>query len=138
MVSLIAVWGSIAYQLVEAVDKTENEEIETTYPREIPKRSAEKFTFNDNVRDPFKYVNWTESKKQKPAQQSVLWVPPPFRLTGIVVKDKEKMAVLEGPDGTTYFVSEGETLNGVKLQKILQYTVTYKYLGQTKDWALAQ
>lgn len=139
MASLIAIWGSIAYQLVEAVGKSDNEEVETSHPNEALRPSKEKFTFEGNIRDPFRYVTRNESaRKPAPVQQSVMWVPPPFRLTGIVVKDKDKIAVLEGPDGATYFVSEGETLNGLKLLKILERSVTYKYLDQTRDWALAQ
>lgn len=139
MVSLIAIWGSIAYQLVEAVGKPDNEEVETSHPNEALSPSKEKFTFESNIRDPFRYVARNESpRKSALVQQSAQWVPPPFRLTGIIVNDKERMAVLEGPDGATYFVSEGETLNGVRLLKILERKVTYKYLDETKDWALAQ
>jgi len=136
---LVGIWSAIAYQVFEAVGFADDEGVETSAPKAAPQNAGERFTFEQDVRDPFQYVVRKERPKEvRQALREVLWVPPPFRLTGIVIKEKRKIAVLETADGATHFVAEGETLGGVTLLKILERTVTYKYLNQTKDWALAQ
>jgi Tfp pilus assembly protein PilP len=136
LVTLLGIWGTIVYQIINAVEADNSNEIMASPRERRTVQHKEDFEFDDRLKDPFKYAAPRVRKETVKTSAAQLWVPPPLKLTGIVTTGKKKVAVLEAPDGATYFVSEGESLNGVKMLKILDRSVRYEYQNQTRDWAL--
>ncbi|MEP0823642.1 MAG: hypothetical protein HRF44_12415 [Ignavibacterium sp.] len=135
-VTLVTIWGAIAYQIVTAVNTGDPEAMEVQTPVRTETPPAEAVVFDANVRNPFIIGVRPITRKKANASLPTPWVPPPLRLVGIVIKGRERMAVLEWPEGTTHFLAEGETLNGVKLLRILDREVEYQYQNKTKTLAL--
>lgn len=135
IVTFFGIWGSIAYQIVNALDSDDNQNLGQSRIRDgVTQQIKEPVKFDETVRDPFRYA--PIRKRSSIPRPSELWVPPPLRLTGIVVRPEKTVAVLESSDGATYFLSEGDTTSGVKLLKILDGKVRYRYRSKTSEWAL--
>lgn len=138
-VVLLGVWGSIVYQLVSDTNgkrdfRTDDKDLFMPAPND-----TQRFTYTADVRDPFQLIPPTQKKaavKKEAVIQPQLWVPPPFRLTGIVENNKKKTAILEGNDGTSYFLVAGDSVSGVKIVKIEKEKVEYDYANQEKEWVL--
>lgn len=133
--TLLAIWGSIGYQILSAVD-SEGSDLVVARVEPLPMEDKEENVDFNHVRDPFRYVVPKLRKDPVKSASVQIWVPPPLILTGIVTSGTKKVAVLESPDGATYFLSEGESINGVKMLTILERSVKYEYKKQTRDWAL--
>lgn len=136
---LVIVWGIIAYQVVAAIYFAGDEEVlgENVMVKSAGTRTAQ-FLYVENVRDPFRYfmpVKDTIKKSiLKPLQTTVL--PPPFRLTGIILNAKRRTAVIERQYGNVWFLQEKDTLNGLKVLKIKEKQVTYLYQKRKEVWNL--
>ena len=135
--AVLAIWGSIAHQVVEALGGGSEEsgsEI-SDVPRGTPMR--EKYQYRDDVRDPFQFfppARRGSARKSRPG--TPLWIPPPIKLTGLVGSGKRKTAIVESPDGATFFLAEGDTMHGIKILKINMDMVTYLYKQKRAHWLL--
>jgi hypothetical protein len=132
---LLGIWGAIVYQLFIAGNSGGSasglEEVNSKAGKNIPV----KYEYIANVRDPFGLI--VPAKKKTIPQkivQAPLWTPPPFKLTGIVLNDKKRTAMLESNDGSIYFLKEGDSLGSLKIQSIHQSMVAYSYLNGKGIW----
>ncbi len=135
---VLGIWGSIVYQLV--VDTGAGKGTQATdesSPSIVSGMNTYRYTAD--VRDPFQPLALTQ--KEVPVKRVVsapppLWVPPPFKLTGIIENRAKKTAVVEGSNGETYFLVEGDSVGGVKIVAIEKEKVAYRYANQEKEWMI--
>lgn len=137
---LVIIWGAIAYQIISALYQNDDEDTNiasTLSDTKDYKKSG--YVYVDDVRDPFKF-GYTIKKdtvhKNKKLNVALVWVPPPFRLTGILIDKQKKTVILEGNDGSVYFLQECDTLGGVKILGITEKEVKYYWQRQKGKWEL--
>ncbi|HOV98348.1 MAG TPA: hypothetical protein PK595_02110 [Bacteroidota bacterium] len=142
-VVLLIVWGAIGYQIITALSQKDDDEgtIATTFDVEKDFKKSS-YLYIDDVRDPFKFSSSVKaestSRVRKPAIASPINVPPPFRLTGIVLDKNKKTAMLEGYNGSVYFLHENDTIDGLKILKITENEVNYFWRKQKGKWELTE
>lgn len=140
LVVLVAgIWGTIAYQLYVSMTKDDGGDSAPTHRVESSSIAASApFVYAGNVRDPFRYVvvRRDTTKRANQAIPKKVWTPPPLKLNGILLAGKRRTAMLEGDDGTVFFLREGDTLRGVKLLNISDQTVGYVYQSKKVEWVL--
>jgi hypothetical protein len=141
MASLVVVWGSIVYQLIGALDD-ESSTADDLAPSHVT-LSADRpdFVFPDEIRNPFHY---RPPRPAKPVSETIspsvkkVWIPPSIKLTGIILTDTRRVAILEDTHGAVHFTSQGDTINGVKIILISNNLVHYEYKGKQSKWVLDQ
>ena len=138
---LIGVWGSIAYQLLGSSNSSEAEpNSDSALDRFSSQTTPIKYEYIANVRDPFSLpapIKKKEIHKNAIAPLQIPnWTPPPFKLTGIIINERKRTAMLENSDGLVYFLKEGDSIKGVRIQKIDQTNVSYVYLNGKGNWQL--
>ncbi len=142
LVLLAGVWGAVGYQIYSAASITESDDTqEFAFHTKSLDGNQGRFVYAADARDPFLFkarVVETLKKIDKPKVAPPAWVPPPFRLTGILVNAKRKTALLEEAGGATYFLKEGDSLRGVKIVTIGRDQVVYNYLGQKREWRVGE
>jgi hypothetical protein len=137
---VVGIWGSIAYQLYASISLTDEDgSVSSGLPSEQRQEPASTFVYLRDVRDPFRYttiarVNTARGSSHQTSRQ--VWVPPAVKLSGILTTGKRKIAMLEGSDGTVFFLGEGDTLRGVNLLKIKDQVVSYVYQKKKDEWSL--
>lgn len=101
-------------------------------------KETNRIEFREDVRDPFDFRTEVQRKSvaKKDTAVNAAWLDPPFKLVGIMQKDKLTTAVLQRDDGVTFFVRKGDTLGGVKILNLDRQTVEYVYRSQKKSWKL--
>ena len=138
-VLLTVVWGAVIYRVVEAVSQGDSEDVAAPESANAaPSKESRRIAFGEDVRDPFEFH--AEARKTVTARKDTAakpaWIEPPFKLVGIMQKDKLTTAVLQREDGVTFFVRKGDTLAGIKILSLDQQTVEYAYQNQKKSWRL--
>lgn len=139
MVLLFCIWGGVAYQVYDTVtrmDADESPEARNTAVR----RGREPYQYRADVPDPFRRQMAARSagasQKRTVKVPQPVWAPPPITLTGILMHPRKSTAVLLGPDGSTFFAGQGDTLLGTKILKIKQGVVAYVYNKKKAEWVL--
>lgn len=135
------VWGLIAYRIYKSVHQGDNV-VERGKPEFHPATAkGVRYIYRDDVRDPFQckmpHVRDTLAKKMNIARRTALpWSPPPVKVGGVLTSrdKKKKTIVLESAGGTTYFLNEGDTLQGIRILKILDTAVSYEYQDRRSQW----
>ncbi len=136
-VALVAIWGAIFYNIYDSISTGDSDVESVVGPASPQKISGERFVYTDDVRDPFRRTPLVERKMEpRPAITVPAWVPPPLRLSGILVSGKKHTAIVERGDGSTLFMKEGDTLSGVKILKITPAAVEYIFNKKKAEWAL--
>ena len=138
-ISLIAVWGSIGYQVLSGMSTGENES-DNADLNSFKNSNSIRYEYKEDVKDPFQLVP-SSSKKVVvktgvPRQDEQVWVPPPYRLSGIVADRKKRLAILESNDGGTVFLGEGDSLNGLMISKIEEKKVLFSYMKRNDSWKI--
>jgi len=137
---VLGIWGAIAYRIYASIVAGDSSGTSLHVPSEPDKnRPVEPYVYAKDVRDPFRYVlprRRDTSKLHAVTEPPVVWTPPPFRLTGILVAQKNKTVMLEGSNGSAFFLHEGDTLSGVRILKIKDKTVSYAYQKKKMEWVL--
>lgn len=141
LVLVLLVWGCVAYRIAVSMDGADmNERIPLRPTGAKQNRALNTYHFIEDVRDPFHYKmptrKDTSGSKSHSARPKIVWAPPPFKLNGILYAERKRTAMLEGPNGSIYFLREGDTLGGVKVLKIKSQSVTYSFEKKTTDWVL--
>ncbi len=136
---LLGIWGAIVYQLFISGNSSESKSgIDEINNNAGLQSNPIKYEYIANVRDPFSPVVSVKKKAilktVAPLSQMPIWSPPPYKLTGIVLNDKKKTAMLESADGSIYFLREGDSLGTLKIQSIHQTIVAYSYLNGKGVW----
>jgi hypothetical protein len=140
-VLVLAVWGMIARQILNAVTTEDSDDASSPRVESSSYTSIERFVYSDEARDPFHYITphvvlRKDTARKNGQKQFPVWTPPPLKLSGILLDKKKRTAMLEGNDGTILFVHEGDTLNGIRLVAIRQSSVTYLYRRKQKKLKL--
>ncbi len=140
-VLLTVVWGAVIYRVVEAVSQGDSGDVAVQEPaKTATSRDVNRVEFKEDIRDPFEFraeiIRKGAAKKDTTA--NAVWTEPPFKLVGIMQKDKLTTAVIQRNDGVTFFVRKGDTLAGMKIFSLDQQTVEYVYRGQRKEWKLGR
>jgi len=137
---LAAIWGEVGYRLIwgeGTADEGSASESIINSPR--ANKANSKYSFIADVRDPFSYrdENVDASRKSvKPAAR--IWVPPPLRLEGVIIKHGKRTAIIESSDGKTFFKSPGDTLYGVKLLSVESERVRFRYEKKDTSWVVGK
>ena len=139
-VLVLAIWGTIIYRIVDAVSEGDSEEV--IIPQSgtsSSEKAGERFVYKDDVRDPFQFRSESSRKPVAAKDTTVtpIWTEPPFKLVGIMQKERLATAVLQRDDGATFFVRKGDTLGGLKILNIDQKRVEYLYRAQKRSWNIA-
>jgi hypothetical protein len=96
------------------------------------------FKYLVGTRDPFSQIKEESPRKLKPAgPPPPAWAPPPLHLVGITISPKKRIATVEDELGGTHFLTEGDTLSGVRVLRIHDQSVSYRYRSRTTEWVLA-
>ena len=139
-VLVIAIWGAIAYQVYASMAGADEEaQVRLSVPGSETGEQANDYVYLADVRDPFRFVvaaRKDTAKKTAAAAQKPVWTPPPMKLTGILRTGKRKTVMLEGNDGSVFFLHEGDTLKGIKLLKIGDLAVSYLYQKKKDEWVM--
>ena len=141
IVALTSIWGIIFYKIIFGVNAGESAEIQTEFARWNNSQSHH-YEYKEDVRDPFQLVTPGLKKNiiklviANLTRTETPWLPPPFRLNGIVLNQKKKVAALEGNDGSMYFISEGDSINGLKIVQISEKRVEYQYSNKVNYWSI--
>jgi hypothetical protein len=138
-VLVTVIWGVVIYRIVEAVSQGDSGDVTALGPTSVaPSKEGSRVDFKDDVRDPFEFRADVPKKSiaKKDTTANAAWTEPPFKLVGIMQKDKLTTAVLQRNDGATFFVRKGDTLSGVKILSLDQQMVEYTYRSQKKTWKL--
>lgn len=137
VILLVAIWGTIGYRVITGVSSVGSEEGGADVGM-YGNSGSVRYEYKDDVKDPFQLlpVVKKENTAAKKETKSIepLWVPPPYKLSGIIIDKKKKVAVLESVDGMTFFLSEGDSLNGLKIAKIEGKKVLFIYGGKLQQW----
>ncbi len=137
--ALLGVWGAIAYQFFSAVSAEDDGLDEGMMNERFKGNNTRLYEYKADVRDPFQLVPAAAAKKviNKPLPspyEGAVWVPPPYRLNGVIINDQKRVAILEGSDGGVYFLSEGDSAGNVRILNIANEKVTYSYLKKQHIW----
>jgi hypothetical protein len=139
-IALAVIWGAVAFQIISALYSSDDGEVQLNSGLNGTGEKAEQYHYLENVRDPFRY--FVPSVKKSPnkfaVQQPAVYVPPPFKLSGILVDQNKRTAVIEGHDGSVWFVQEKDTLGGLKILTIREKSVIYTYHKRKEVWSLPQ
>ena len=131
LVLVLVVWGTIAYRIYDSINANDASDVSVRLPSGTDaSRFTQKYIYVNDVRDPFRYIvpPQRDSTKKHPATKpQIVWTPPPFKLSGILMAKKKKTAMLEGTDGSVFFLHEGDTLKGMKVLKIQDRSVEYRF-----------
>jgi hypothetical protein len=135
---LFSVWGAIGYQIVAGI--FQSNDVATLINNEPGKKiKSTKYQYSAEVRDPFRFFI---PSKRDPIKHIItkpvlpVWVPPLFRLTGILVNKNKRTALVEGSDGSVLFLQPGDTISGVQIMKISEKVVIYTYQKKIGDWRI--
>ncbi len=113
VVALLIVWGLVVYEVISAIYFGGNEETGNG-DNFIKNKSSERFQYNENIRDPFRYyASKTDTMKNVSTLKPIapVWNLPPFHLKGIISARSGKMVILEDGSGETLFLQQGDTLH---------------------------
>lgn len=137
--ALLVVWGTIALRLVEAANGDSGAGAESAV---VPTGPRSPYVYTADVRDPF--TGFQKRPARKPPDslsthtRKSPWTPPPFRLSGTLLRTGRRMAILEGEGGEVYYLAERDTLSGVRIIKVYQDSVRFAYNGRRALWAIAR
>lgn len=138
-VALAGVWGEVGYRLIWG-GSPEDDNLQQGSADVSTKTSKTEtgYEFTADVRDPFSYRSEAPATKRvvKPAVQ--IWVPPPIKLEGVMIKPNKRTAIVESFDGETFFVSPGDTLYGVKILSVDNDKVRFRYEKKDTSWMVAR
>jgi hypothetical protein len=138
---LASVWGEVGYQLMSKKDLAPEPAQFARDSSVSPITNTAYFTFDTKVRDPFAYFDPVARvrKKPKPVPLVVhIWTPPPVSLEGVILGDGKKTAILGGRSGDTFFLSEGDTVEGVRILRVADKEVAYRYDDKDTCWTVAR
>ena len=138
---VIFIWGTVGYRLLDSIDADDSKNVVGhNPPTPAANQSLTNYVYRNDVRDPFRIIMPSRSDSIKTRREipKRAWVPPPIKLAGILQGKKKRTAMLEGTNGSVFFLQEGDTLGGVKILRIKDQTVTYLFLKEKKDWVLDQ
>ena len=140
VIVLLIVWGLVVYEIISAIYFGGNEEtINADNLIKNKNKSTERFRYDENVRDPFRYYALktdTAKRVSTPKPITPVWNPPPFHLKGIIDAKSGKMVILEDGSGETFFLQRGDTLHGVRILAIESNRVQYEFEKKKSDWHL--
>jgi hypothetical protein len=138
-VVLAGVWGEVGYRLIWGGNPTGGDleqggaELSTQ-----TNKSETGYNFVTNVRDPFSYRPEAQVTKKVGKSALQIWVPPPLKLEGVILKHGKRIAIIESVDGKTFFESPGDTLYSVKILSIGNEKVTYRYEKKDTSWTVGR
>lgn len=139
-VLLITIWGEVAYQVV----RNRRQPHATTsapavyHPVNTNNKRAP-CVFKDNVRDPFAYFHPVTHVRKNPKIVPLIvhiWTPPPVSLEGVMLSGGKRTAILSDRTGRTYFLSQGDTLEGVRVLDVRHSRVAYSYDKKDTCWII--
>lgn len=136
---LIGIWGTIAYQIVSAVRQGDEDDTQMTLFDKKKGETLALYHYEDDTRDPFRFyiaVKKDSMKKTITHPLPIIWTPPPYRLTGIIMNDRMKTALLEGQDGSVSFLRQGDSVAGIQILNINEKQVVYSYHKRKSEWTL--
>lgn len=137
---VLGTWGTIGYRIHASLRAGDaRDDAVRTVPESDIAFAKRRYVYSEVARDPFRYVvpkKIDTLKGRVSPKPRIAWTPPPFRLTGIMSTKKRKTITLEGPGGAVYFLGERDTLCGVKVLKIDEHGVTYRYQAKKGEWTL--
>lgn len=96
------------------------------------------YVYEADVRDPFLLtapVATSRGHQSRPARPQI-WNPPPFGLNGTVLNESKKVAVVQAANGEVFFLSEGDSLQGIIIRKIDKDSVSFTYEGRKTSWRI--
>jgi len=152
----IAIWGLITYRVYDYVKTPGDREAHSLENGAPSEHSLQKIKASNmllpsqaeydakGLRDPFQtdweifHIKDSLKKALIPKPPVKVWLPPPFRLSGILETGRKKTAMLEGigQNGQTFFLQEGDTLSGLKVLKIESHLVSYLYQKKKSEFTI--
>jgi hypothetical protein len=137
---VLAIWGMVAFRVYGTMAPGESDGPESDITQANMHMPHESFVFKADVRDPFHFTSRIQRRDSSQISARLakpVWTPPSLKLTGILQsKSRKKTVVLEDSAGAAFFLSEGDTLSGVKILKIGTNEVSYLFRKQKSQWML--
>jgi hypothetical protein len=136
---LAGIWGEVGYRLIWGEGSDDASQQESANVLAKTNRMEEAYSFDPNVRDPFSYHNEETEPVKKIVRPAIkIWLPPQLKLKGVISRGKKRTAVIEAPDGTTYFMAPGDTLYGVTILAVSNELVKYRYEKKDTGWSVGR
>jgi hypothetical protein len=139
---VVGIWGTIVYRFVAAVSDSDSGEVILSGQESSVHlaKASERFIYKDDVRDPFQFRPPPPKQRaaSKDSSTKPIWTEPPFKLVGIMQKERVTTAVLQRSDGATFFVQKGDTLAGLKILSVTDTLVQYRYANQHRSWSFGR
>ena len=135
---LSAIWGTVGHNVWTEFDSATAVMQAIQLASEVETNPEEPYRYHADVRDPFMYYKLKPTPKATKVAKidTVVWVPPPFRLRAIIGVGTEKSVVVEDEAGQVFVLDEGDTLGRLKIRKVLDKEVLYRYFGRDDLWSL--
>jgi hypothetical protein len=136
LVLVIAVWGTIAYKIVTALNP------------DLPEIQQQKIAVNDNYkvettvdtfsistvdRDPFLGTYTKKPSKRKSKKRTPIWIP--IQYNGIVKRGHNQMFIVS-IKGKQHLLKKGQVKDSVKLVYGNSTSITMRYKNSTKKFSL--
>ncbi|MCL5035045.1 MAG: hypothetical protein M1395_08095 [Bacteroidetes bacterium] len=138
---LVLIWGDIGYRLLfdKKVGSPVNQVSDEALPDIIPGQNKQ-FIFTDNVRDPFAYHDFKRVRALRKVVPTTVrpWIPPSLSLKGVILSEGRKTAVLKTSEGSTVFLSAGDTIEGVRILGIKDGVVEYSFERKDTTWTVVR
>ena len=129
---VLIIWSTISYQIYQSFS-SDSGDVKDEDPL-LSVKNKELFVYRADVRDPF--IPTIIRHPAKDTARSQREHPPTFTLAGILMNRNRRTAFVEAPDGSTFFLHEGDTLQGLKLLRISENKVSYLYRNRRSAWVL--
>lgn len=136
---LAGIWGEVGYRLILGGGSNDEDSQQKSSSLSVQiNKTGTSYDFDTDVRDPFSYRPEVQSVKKVVKPSAQIWVPPPLRLKGVIMRGSKRTAIVEGFDGRTFFESPGDTLYGVKILAVSNEQVKYRYEKKDTSWSVGK
>lgn len=136
---LAGIWGEVGYRLILGGGSNDEDSQQESASLSVQiDKTGTSYDFDTDVRDPFSYRPEVQVAKKVIKPSAQIWVPPPLRLKGVIMRGSKRTAIVEGFDGRTFFESPGDTLYGVKILAVSSELVKYRYEKKDTSWSVGR
>lgn len=139
-VLLLVIWGEVAYQLVKSRHQAQvATSAAPAYSLLRSNNARVHYVFKDNVRNPFAFFNPVPHVRKDPKVVPLIvhiWTPPPIYLEGVMLGGGKRTAILTNGSGQTFFLAQGDTIDGVMILNVNDRRVIYSYDRKDSSWTV--
>ena len=139
-VLVLLIWGEVAYQLVKSKHQPHvATSAAPSYSLIHANNARVPYVFKDNARDPFAFFHPVIHVRRDPKVVPLIvhiWAPPPIYFEGVMLGGGKRTVILTNGSGETFFLAQGDTIDGVKIIEVNDQRVIYSYDRKDSSWTV--